>query len=350
MTAMALTVQQGLWTGGDEVAPPPLAAVVELSGALLEWTVDASTVTPRITVTDIDAADWLWRVVGADAHVRLAGADDAAPVDVTVDVTVVEPLRRLALGHWMRRWWPASARDGIVALDGAVLDAELAVLTASAEEFLGEETFDSDVASLLRGAAELPAGLRDDPRVRALLDACGEIGDLPDLATSRPRWRADYALVAGDAGAREGSAIASGVASISWTAVPPGVFDAAEDTVTWSVATEGPTAPVVARIRAALAEPTAGHPLSAGIPLRLSSGEVSAQGELGAGGEATLPLPLSETAAWNHDWSAAGVGVGVGAGETREVRDRVRRFVRARLAAPPADAFVAELLAAESDF
>ena len=38
----------------------------------------------------------------------------------------VDPLRRLALGHWLRRWWPASHRDGIAALDGALLDAEIA--------------------------------------------------------------------------------------------------------------------------------------------------------------------------------------------------------------------------------
>ena len=57
------------------------------------------------------------------------------PIELTgVDVRPgsLEPLRRLALGHWLRRWWPASQRDGIAALDGALLDAEIAVLTAAA--------------------------------------------------------------------------------------------------------------------------------------------------------------------------------------------------------------------------
>jgi len=42
--------------------------------------------------------------------------------------------------------------------------------------------------------------------------------------------------------------------------------------------------------------------------------------------------------------------VGAGTGETAAVRDRVRRYVRARLAAPGADAFLAEILAAEADY
>lgn len=55
--------------------------------------------------------------------------------------------------------------------------------------------------------------------------------------------------------------------------------------------------------------------------------------------------------AWNADWSVAEVSVGAGrAADSSESRDRVRRFARDRLAAPPADAFLAELLAAESDY
>lgn len=349
-TTLTFTVEHGLWTAGAAVAPPPLAAVVEVSGAVLEWTVDEPVTSPRVTVTDVDAADWLWRLIGPEAHVRLAAADSTAAVEAPLDDAAISPLRRLGLGHWMRRWWPASARDGIVALDGAVLDAELAVVTASVEEFLGEEGLDADLTSLLRGAATATADVRDDPRVAELIDACAELGDLPDTITTRARRRADYTLIAGDATGHDGRAIAAGVASISWTAVPAGVFDAAEDTVAWSVATEGPTGPIVARVRAALAEPAAGHPLSAGVAVRLSSGEVTARGELSAEGEARLPVDLDEAAAWNHDWSSTAVMLGAGSGEARATRERARRFVRSRLAAPPADAFVAEVLAAESDY
>ncbi|MCR1785506.1 hypothetical protein KVF89_23410 [Nocardioides carbamazepini] len=348
---MRLTVRQGLWTGGPDVDPPPLAAVLEVSGAVLEWTVDEPDSLPRITLTDLDAADWLWRLVGAEGHARLLEADSTTPLEVDLDHEALAPLRRLALGHWMSRWWPASARDGIVALDGAVLGAELAVLTAALEEYFAEDTFDSDVDGLLAGLAGLTS-YTADPRVADLLDACAELGDLPDIGTTPTRWRADFALVAGgDPRLDPSAALASGTDSVSWTAVPPGVFDAAEDTVTWSVAMTGPAGEgLVARVRAALTDPAAGHPLSAGIRVALRSGDVAAAGELGADGDATLPLALTESAAWNHDWAATSIRVGVGEGETRETRDRVRRFVRTRLAAPPADAFVAEMLAADDDF
>ena len=46
----------------------------------------------------------------------------------------------------------------------------------------------------------------------------------------------------------------------------------------------------------------------------------------------------------------ATVTVGARADEGPEVRDRVRRFARRRLADPHPDAFLAEILAAESDY
>ncbi len=104
------------------------------------------------------------------------------PSNVTgVDVRPgsLEPLRRLALGHWLRRWWPASQRDGIAALDSALLDAEIAVLTAAAEDFFTDDTFDSDVAALLRPhAAALSAHLQGgDPRVIELVRTCADLAD-----------------------------------------------------------------------------------------------------------------------------------------------------------------------------
>ena len=95
------------------------------------------------------AAEWLWRVVGEAGHVAVlaALADRTPEAGQIVDVAGVEPLpdaldplRRLALGHWLRRWWPASSRDGIVALDAAVLDGEIALLTAAAQDYFDDET------------------------------------------------------------------------------------------------------------------------------------------------------------------------------------------------------------------
>ena len=233
----------------------------------------------------------------------------------------------------------------------------LAVLAAAAQEFLDEETMDADLAHLLRGVPALTA-YADDPRVTALIRACSELTDAPASGTEQATARrAAYALTAGAEGRTSLDAIASGRTSLSWGAVPPGVFDAAEETVTWSVVPgpdrapqHAPDPPVVARVQVELATPGLDHPLAAGIAVRLSCGELSAEAALGERGTATLPLALSDSAAWNTDWEPTRVLIGAGAAETREARDRARRLARSRLSRPSADAFVAELLAAESDY
>jgi hypothetical protein len=42
--------------------------------------------------------------------------------------------------------------------------------------------------------------------------------------------------------------------------------------------------------------------------------------------------------------------IGAGVEESPEMRERIRDFARARLRAPSGDAFLAEVLAAESDY
>ena len=91
----------------------------------------------------------------------------------------VDPLRRLAIGHWLRRWWPASRRDGIAGLDRALLDVEVALLTVGAQGFFTDDTLDSDVAELLAPhAAALTAHVgSDDPRVLDLVRAGAGLAD-----------------------------------------------------------------------------------------------------------------------------------------------------------------------------
>jgi hypothetical protein len=377
---MKFVADSGLWSTSPTVAAAPAVAVLELSGAVLAWTVDepadtevaAASVSPNITFTDVTAAEWLWRVVGEAGHVALLAALDDGTLDEgrTVDVAGVEPspaalapLRRLAVGHWLRRWWPASSRDGIVALDAAVLDGEIALLTVAAQDFFGEDTLDSDVTDLLRPhRASLVAGAHGaDPRVAELVDSCtelaGELGvqewtDLVVPAAEAARRRADYALAAGSDPARSApAAIASGVGSVNWMAVPPRLFDAADDTVDWAIEMAGSTA--VAAVRVATAAP------AEGISVRLRSGALSGTGVLDAAGRATLALvgaedrPVTETQAWDHDWPETTVTVGADvddSAEAAETRARIRAFARGRLARPGADAFLAEILAAESDY
>ncbi len=356
---MKLTVDSGLWALGSDVEAPPEVAVLEVSGAVLAWTIHEPAQAVRITFTDLPAADWLWLLVGEAGHVAVAAAAETAAeagdvVDLAEVLALPEPvaaLRRLAIGHWLRRWWPASARDGISALDAAVLDAEVALSTSALEDYFSQDTLDSDIAGLLGPHREALSGLAaaGDPRVLDLVRSCVGLADESGLgdwsevlaAQAQPR-QDDYALAAGQPGAGDDGTIASGVASVSWTAVPPRIFDAAERTIDWSVRAREDA--VVADIRVATIGP------ADGITVRLDSGSITGGGRLDADGNATLPLPATETQAWGHDWTETTVTVGAESRETEAVRDRVRAFVRARLTTPASDAFLAKILAAEADY
>nr|WP_090344461.1 hypothetical protein [Mycolicibacterium malmesburyense]CRL75996.1 hypothetical protein CPGR_03791 [Mycolicibacterium malmesburyense] len=359
---MRLTADSGLWTTGPLAAPAPLVAVLEVSGAVLSWTVDEAS-DAHIAFTDPTRADWLWRVVGEGGHYAVMTAlDGRTPAD-SVEVAgadlvsgALEPLRRLALGHWLRRWWPASHRDAIATLDGALLDAEVALLTATAQDYFGDDTFDSEIAQLLAPhAAALNAAAREgDPRVSEFVDRCREVADDVGVAFNAAPVsgrRADYALAAGpDSRGPGAGVIAEGTASVSWAAVPPGVFDAAEGTVGWSVEPAGDGVDAVVGVELiGLGSPD-------GIAVRLEVDTVGGTGVLGADGRASFPVvdtdgtPVPEAVAWNHDWRAMRVVVGADVDESVQTRDRVRAFARSRLNRPVADAFLAEILAAESDY
>jgi hypothetical protein len=361
---MRLVADSGLWSTGQQPAHPQLTSVLEVSGAVLSWTVDDPSAAVAITFTDPVSADWLWRVLGAPGHIAFAAALDGRALDEAVEVSGVDVLpgsfdrvRRLALGHWLRRWWPASRRDGIVALDGALLDAEIAVLTAGAQDFFTDDTFDSDVAGLLRPhAAALGAHLHGgDPRVIELLRTCADLADDVGVAfveaDAVQQRRDDYALAAGqEVGLRDSSTIAAATGSLNWGAVPPGVFDAAENTVGWRVEAIGGVAKVVVQVE------LSGLGLASGIVVRMRSAGLGGEGALDAGGAATFPLideqghSVTESAAWDNDWRSATVTVGADVTESPQTRERIREFARARLREPAGDAFLAEVLAAESDY
>ena len=361
---MTFVADSGLWVMGPPVADVPAVAVLEVSGAVLEWTVDdpGGAAAVRVSVTDVAAADWLWRVVGSAGHAAIVSG--VIPDEMDVQVDALTPLRRLAIGFWLRRWWPQSSRDGLARLDRALLDGELAVLVSAAQEFFTEDTLDSDVEGLLtpHRTALHAFELGGDPRVAELVHACSELADevgaWPSGLAETPsdttdRRRDDYALAAGRADRTPGG-IASGVASIDWVAVPPGIFDAAEHTIDWSV--EPADSSVIATVRVALT----GEASAGGLDVALHSGAVGGRGVLDANGTAALAVTrddgshLTENQAWDHDWSTARVTVGhdrsVDAAEAAALRQRVRDVARTRLARPGPDAFLAEIVAAESDY
>jgi hypothetical protein len=377
---MRLVAKSGLWRIGPAVAAVPLVAVAEVDGAVLAWTVDEpDRLLAQITLTDAARADWLWRVLGDAGHRAVAAAavqspEQTAEVDlsgVEVRPGTLDGLRRLAFGHWLRRWWPASVRDGIAGLDPALLDAEIALVTAEAEDFVGEDTLDADIGALLvPHAAALTAHLLlGDPRVMELVVRCVRLAE--DIGVDAPGWaeltdaveevtaspapasahRDDYALAAGaDTGLSQTGLIARGAASMAWSGVPGGVFDAAEDTVSWAVTSDGD------RVSAVLHVAVAGPGSPDGIPVELRCGGFTAAGALDASGRATIQLldgthqPVTVAKAWDQDWSATAVTVGAQTDEPAEARERVRRFARQRLTESGPDGYLAEILAAESEY
>ncbi|WP_445165341.1 hypothetical protein ACTXG7_15565 [Mycolicibacterium sp. Dal123E01] len=375
---MKLVAESGLWRLGPAVADVPLVAVLEVDGAVLAWTVDEpDRQVAQISLTDPAGAEWLWRVLGESGHSTVAAAAAQPPESGSetelsgVDVLpgALDGLRRLALGHWLRRWWPASIRDGIAGLDAALLDAEIALLTAQAEDFVGEDSLDADIGTLLapHAAALTLHLLLGDPRVVDLVSRCVRLAE--DVGVDAPGWaeladaveeltttpasshQDDYALAAGtDTGTVPAGLIARGGASLAWSGVPGGVFDAAEATVSWAVSADGE------QVSAVLHIPVIGPGSSDGIPVEFRCGAYTAAGSLDDAGRAKVDLldrtsqPVTTATAWDQDWSSTVVIVGAQTTETAQARQRVRSFARRRLAEPGPDAYLAEILAAESDY
>ncbi|UXA20393.1 hypothetical protein [Mycobacterium sp. SMC-4] len=363
---MRFIAQAGLWTTGSAPDAPPVTAVLEVSGAVLSWTVDGAPNDVHFAFTDPARADWLWRITGEEAHSAVISALGSAVAQGELEVgkadvqpDTLQPLRRLALGHWLRRWWPASRRDGIAELDAAVLDGELALLTAAAPDYFTDDTFDSDVEALLGPHTAALDGLTRhvDQRVRDLAYACAEliselgvhpigVGPVDERATRQD----DYALVAGAGATGAAAAIATGVSSVRWAAVPAGVFDAADNTIAWRIESTGSVVEAVVQVE--LSGP--GSP--AGIPVSVRSGGFGGTGTLDGSGTASVTIvdaelaPLTESVAWGLDWVQAAVTVGVEVAEPAQLRERVRSYARSRLALRGPDTFLAEILAAESDY
>ena len=135
--------------------------------------------------------------------------------------------------------------------------------------------------------------------------------------------------------------------------MPPGVFDAAEKTVAWRIEAADGVAKAVIRVE------LSGAGLATGIAVRLRSDALGGTGVLDVDGIAAFPIvdqeqrPVAESAAWDHDWRSTAVTIGADRNELVEspqMRERIRDFARTRLHGQAPDTFLAEVLAAESDY
>ncbi|NMO04141.1 hypothetical protein HH308_23270 [Gordonia sp. TBRC 11910] len=341
---------------GSRDRPTWMTTTLEVAGGILVWELDSTE--PTLHLWNLDDATWLWRIVGEQRHVdTVASLASSTHTDADVaDTDELELLCRLAWGHWLRRWWPTSVADGIDALSGVVLDLEVALLTEDCEAYFDADSFDGDAYAVLAGrddeeidslATHYRAEVRELHRRWLLRDAGVAIDDA--LEAARSEIAADYALAAGPSSrAAPSGGIARGRASLAWETVPANVFDAAEDTVSWSV----DAAPdVVADVRVALLPGRSAAEVN--VELSLPDPPMHARATLSRAGSVRIPLPLSAAQAWSADWSTMECVVGAPSRpDARYLRDQVRALIRRRIdgsdATPPL--FVAEQLAADSDY
>ena len=110
-----------------------------------------------------------------------------------------------------------------------------------------------------------------DPRVVELVRICADLADDVGMAFGEADAvaavrRDDYALAAGpDHAGTAPSAIATGNDSVNWAAVPPGVFDAAENTVEWRVEAADGVAKAVVRVELSGSGLAGGDPRAAAV-------------------------------------------------------------------------------------
>ncbi|WP_410638556.1 hypothetical protein [Amycolatopsis sp. lyj-346] len=307
----------------------------------------------RVELTDAAAAEpWLTRLVGAE---RALAALEAGHVDVPARP---EPAA-LALLLWARRWWPASPALGVPSLDPALLDLEAAVATAAVETVAEGmlDGFEATPAELFDAAAEGVAATAVAGEVRGLCRRLSAWFDDRDdvvraeaaaapAAAASPGQR-EYALAAGAGSAAPAAGVvAGGRASVDWARVPPGILDAAENTVAWRIVTPQTGARLEVEVAGAFAD-------AALTAFATHDGEVFAEVplHLGAGWFAGA-ADLAEAAARRAVAAPIGIVVGVtadgGTGTTREDRAEVVSLVRARAALPPEARTLAERAAAAS--
>ncbi|HNP56961.1 MAG TPA: hypothetical protein PK331_05700 [Gordonia sp. (in: high G+C Gram-positive bacteria)] len=336
--------------------PPWAELTLEVAGGTLRWgLLDGADAQPRLHAWAPESATWLWRIVGEQGHVNaLETLTDHRELDVATAATEeLALLRRLAWGHWLRRWWPTSVVDGIDALPAVVLDVEVALLTGNCDAYFDETSFDGDPHAVLVGHDEeaitaLAIHSRADVRDlhRRWLDY--ETGET-EPAVDVPAAADDYALAAGPgATATPPSGIFHGRASVAWESVPAHTFDAAEDTISWTV-DAAPDAVIIVEV-ALLPDRAA---TSVRVALSLADPPVEVSRDLDPKGRVRIELPITAAQAWQADWSGlVCTAGGVAGARDRDLRDRVRALVRRRIGgvADPVPLYVAEQIVADANY
>ncbi|QFQ95669.1 hypothetical protein F9278_05155 [Streptomyces phaeolivaceus] len=394
----------GGWDGagageyGDVLAVGPdfTRAVLDVAGAVLTWPVLGDPGPPSAHVHDPGRAQqWLWALYGEgvaaavhDCATREPGGvptREPGGARVAADPTALAGCAaRLAFAHWAARWWPASYADGIPALEPDVLGLETAALTHRCQQLFDDEGDQPDdcaaelitehqaaldpliqwwratprpavgtalhlegVLRLIDDAAD-GAGL-DGPALRhlgAALQRPGPTGAPADPGALFARHDG-YALAAGEPLTAGGRVIARGTGTNDWRRYPPGLVDATESAVSWTVRALGARRRIEVEVVAHGAAPATGTSLVAEVhvngdgphrvPLSRRDDMWAGRSGLDAAMPSEIRAPRIEAGVLLPGFDP-GPGTSGGA-EDRVGRDAVRALVRRRLTAatqPPA--------------
>ncbi|MDQ1034477.1 hypothetical protein QFZ75_000893 [Streptomyces sp. V3I8] len=384
---------------GPSAGPTFTRAVLEVAGAVLTWPVLGPAGFPAAEIHDVgQAQQWLWAVYGEPVATAVdavaSGAPAAEPTLPERPSSLAEAAARLALGHWVARWWPTSHLDGIPAPEPDLLGLELAALTYECQQLLdesgeleGSELLQEHLVALgplirWRQSAAPPRRL---DRVLRLIDDAADNAGLDGEALRRLRSalerddheptatpldladifvrRQEFALAAGSPRTATRRVIARGSGTNDWCRCPPGFVDAAEDAVSWSVYALGAARRIEVEVVADVAAPVGGVHLVAevhvdgGHPNRVP---LARRDDVWTG-RADLDIPASTAPSVEVGILLPGFDPGPGT-DDRAAREAVRALARHRLgvAAAPHDSgaahpdpFLAEIAAAaavEEDF
>ncbi|MBB5916564.1 hypothetical protein BJY24_005476 [Nocardia transvalensis] len=303
-------------------------SVLEVVGGQLSWSLlDGERIPVAVLHDPAPAQDWLWALYGEQVALAVdGGVSGEIPVAPALPGSA-DDAWRLGYAHWAAQWWPASAIDGIPALDPHLLDQDIAALTDSCEMIV------------------------DGP------DAIPPQGISQRAATVQQ----DYALAAGPATAgAPGLLLATGTAGWDWRRCPAGVLDASEHAVSWQLTRD--SGRTVLGVRA-VAAPRIGRAVPAHLHphARVVTGSATVDLTLTLAGDAwSGTTVIAADGIASVDVYVPGVGPapvrsGSPAGDGPEARQRIRDFATSRLRSArdrtdsPGAPLLAEIAAAAAD-